>query len=88
MDAGKLFLGGIALIFIGILLIIGAAIYQAFTQSKEGKIEAGGVVFIGPIPIIWGTSKEMTKTMLFVGMIIGAILAVLYALNYAKTPRP
>ncbi|MEM4897455.1 MAG: DUF131 domain-containing protein, partial [Pyrobaculum sp.] len=42
------------LILLGIVLITLAALL------KGGRAEAGGVVLIGPLPIVFGTSQRIT----------------------------
>lgn len=52
-------------------------------EASRGKdTEFGGVIFIGPIPIIFGKDKKMSKTMLFLGLAIALILFVLYVLIF------
>jgi len=48
---------GIILVLVGVIVAFIGIITTAF-KSKESKVEAGGVVFIGPIPIIGATSKN------------------------------
>jgi len=54
---------GFALIFLGVL---GAAVGGG--GGGKGRVEGGGVIMIGPIPIIFGTSSKMA--------VIAAVLAV------------
>ncbi len=78
-----LFLGGMLIIFIGFILIFVGAIIEgekSNSNNQENKTQAGGVIFIGPIPIVFGSSKEITKWMLIVALIIAIILIVLYIL--------
>jgi len=48
---------GLALILIGIFAIVIGLLLLAF--SKSAKVEGGGIVFIGPFPIIFGTSERI-----------------------------
>jgi len=55
MDKGSLLiLSGMGLIMIGFLLVFIGMLLSA--ASGEGEVEGGGVIMIGPIPIIFGTS--------------------------------
>lgn len=68
---------GIAAVITGMLLIfIGSA--SLSSGKNEGndytKISTGGVVLIGPIPIIFGNDKSMVSV-----AIIGAILLMILA---------
>lgn len=60
-----LFFMGIALIFLGFFLMMIAAFV-----SGTGKLEGGGVVFIGPFPIGFATSKRMMYLLLMISLII------------------
>ncbi|MCY0860414.1 MAG: DUF131 domain-containing protein [Sulfolobaceae archaeon] len=78
-----LLLGGILIIFIGFILIFIGALIEGEKNSsntQENKTQAGGIIFIGPIPIVFGSSKEITKWMLIIALIIAIILIVLYIL--------
>jgi len=44
---------------------------------EKPKITTGGVIFIGPIPIVWGSDKKVSKNMWYVAIIITIILVVL-----------
>jgi len=55
MAAENLVSIGIIVILIGFILVFAGTVLQ----SGKTKIEAGGIVFIGPIPVIGTTSKKM-----------------------------
>lgn len=67
-----LVIAGVILVFLGMILIFFGVLAGALSGIKEGKVsgktEAGGVILIGPIPIIFGTSWRMA--------IIASILAI------------
>ena len=51
--------------------------------SSEGAPPArrwGGVLFLGPIPVIFGSDPRMTRTMLLVGVVLFLALVVLTVL--------
>ncbi len=65
---------GILVLIIGIFLIfIGSIIQSTSSNQKENadktEIKTGGVIMIGPIPIIFGNDKGM--------MVTGVILAII-----------
>ena len=67
------YLGWIFL-FIGILLVcISAisAIKDSDSEDNETRIESKGIIFLGPIPIVWGYGKRGW-------MIAGAIGIILF----------
>lgn len=60
---------GLALILLGFLVIIlGIALFA------KGPVRGGGVLLIGPIPIVWGTDKEIVKWVLLIATITVVIL--------------
>jgi len=66
MVSENLILVGILVILIGFVLVfIGSLI-----KAKSSKTEFGFVGFIGPIPVGFGTSKEIIIFALIVGLII------------------
>jgi uncharacterized protein (TIGR00304 family) len=65
---------GIGLIFVGILIIVVAAILLSVAGAKKGKVKGGGVVMIGPIPIIFGTDKKSLETVLVLSLALTVVL--------------
>ncbi len=76
MKGMDLTLVGFALVFLGIILIFLGVAGQATRGGAE--VRGGGVVMIGPIPIIFGTDVESTKTviLLAIALIVVALLAL------------
>lgn len=66
---------GMALVLAGFLLIFAYAFL-----TGGGKAEAGGMVLIGPIPIIFGTSPWATLAAAAIGLLI--LLAALFLYFY------
>lgn len=61
---------GTGLILLGmLLLVIGIA------TTGNGNVEGGGIVFIGPIPVVFGSDSRMTWLAVVIG---GLMLAALY----------
>jgi len=79
MKGEILIISGIALIFIGFLLVFLGTLISAL--GGEGEVEGGGVIMIGPIPIVFGTSRgavtlvSILAVLLMVLWIIGALIA-------------
>lgn len=46
--------------------------------DPQKKVQSGGVIFIGPIPIVFGSNKKMTKYIIVISIII-LIFYLLYA---------
>ncbi|WP_258083426.1 TIGR00304 family membrane protein [Thermococcus thermotolerans] len=79
MDKGSLLiLAGMGMILLGFLLVfIGTAV---LALGGEGEVEGGGVIMIGPVPIIFGTGRGVgiaviLAIILMALWIIGALLA-------------
>jgi len=56
---------------------------DALPVSPEGAPPArrwGGVLFLGPIPVIFGSDPRMTRTMLLIGVVLFLALVVLTVL--------
>jgi len=72
---GEVLIGsGIILILIGFLLVfVGSFILAA---GGEGNVEGGGVIMIGPIPIVFGTGRGAT-----VAAVLALILMVLWIIG-------
>ncbi|NWF87258.1 DUF131 domain-containing protein [Candidatus Bathyarchaeota archaeon] len=65
-----LFLVGFVMIFIGIIILMIAALFYG-----EGTINFGGIIFTGPFPIVIGVGSDAVLTVLFA--IILAVLSVI-----------
>ncbi|MFP4655895.1 MAG: TIGR00304 family membrane protein [Methanohalobium sp.] len=68
MNVEKLLKFGTILIFIGFFMVFLGMIF-AFIQGT-GQNDFGGLIMIGPVPIVFGSSPEITITMLVIGLTI------------------
>lgn len=74
---------GIALMFVGILVILVALILLFLQGVKgEGKVRGGGAIIIGPFPIVFGTDKESIKTVLWLALLLTILLIVMIVISY------
>ncbi|QGA53442.1 DUF131 domain-containing protein [Sulfolobus sp. E5-1-F] len=81
MDLNILFDIGFLLIFIGIIILFVGMIREANKSSdRDQKTQVGGVIFIGPIPIVFGSSKGIAKWMLIVAIILFILMIIFYIL--------
>lgn len=68
-----LFITGIILVIMGFILV-----FAGMTMSlANGEGDFGGLILIGPIPIAFGSSPEITSTMLWAGVLIAVIYIAL-----------
>ena len=79
MDGRGLILAGMGLILIGFLLVFIGTIVSAL--GGEGDVEGGGVIMIGPIPIVFGTSRGAAGMAMILAILLMAlwIIAALLA---------
>ena len=79
VNYNSIILMGFAVLILGILLIfIGTALQSSSNDSKT-EIHTGGVILIGPIPIIFGNDR----TLILFGVIFAIIIMILsYFLFY------
>lgn len=69
---------GVLLAITGILAIAAGVLYSAL--RGDSNVSAGGVVFIGPIPIVFGSDRKTAYS----AAVLGIILMVVYYLVYRK----
>lgn len=69
---------GILLIFIGFFIAMLSVILSLKESVKESKVEGGGVLLIGPVPIVFGTNKEIVKIILLVLLVILLALILMW----------
>lgn len=77
--ASLLYIAGFAFILIGIIIL---AMNMFFRKKGKHKGEVGGVILIGPFPIIFGTSSRMMKVMLIIAFAFVAIILFMTLLPY------
>ncbi|HDO41506.1 MAG TPA: DUF131 domain-containing protein [Candidatus Bathyarchaeota archaeon] len=88
MDATFIFLMGFILIILGVLLSFIATVIMFFSRFRDRKakvIRGGGLIMIGPIPIIFGTDKETMKILILLSitLMVMALIFIL-VLNWAS----
>ncbi len=76
---------GLLLIIIGVFIVfIGVVASVLSSGGEEGKTEYGGVIIIGPIPIVFGSNSRMALA----AAVLGVILLILSILAYYLLGRP
>ena len=80
VQGSTIIIAGIIAIFIGFILVFVGTALQA-SSSKTSDVKTGGVILIGPIPIIFGSDKGTIITAAVMAVII-MILA--YFLFYRR----
>jgi uncharacterized protein (TIGR00304 family) len=84
----KLITVGFLLVFIGVLIIILGVSSMAYEARKiggvetpEGGLRGGGVIMIGPIPIIFGTDVSALKIVMILAIVLMVIAVLLIILH-------
>lgn len=73
MNTQLLVAAGILLIIVGILVLTAGLLLGSLKQdSSDTRIQGGGVVFIGPIPIIFGTDRNSAIIVIVLALILTA----------------
>ncbi|MCC6043200.1 MAG: DUF131 domain-containing protein [Candidatus Verstraetearchaeota archaeon] len=81
MPADPMFVVGLVLVLAGVALVVASSIM--LVRSGRGRCESSGVILIGPIPIIWGTSKKVTAIMGIVTAVVILLVVLLWLASLA-----
>jgi uncharacterized protein (TIGR00304 family) len=82
IDSATLYALGIALIFVGVLVIVISVILFSVSGAEKGKVKGGGAIIIGPLPIIFGTDYKSLKTVLLLSLVLIVMLVVAMIVYY------
>jgi TIGR00304 family protein len=76
VNGNTILIAGIAVVILGMLLIfVGTALQSG---SKTGEVKTGGVILIGPIPIIFGTDKGLVITAVILAIVLMVVAYLLF----------
>lgn len=80
MDAGTLYQIGLVLVFAGFALAFISAFIPALRGSRSNsRTKGGGIVMIGPFPIIFGTDIGSVKVLILLSILLMvAVLAFMW----------
>jgi uncharacterized protein (TIGR00304 family) len=83
----KLITVGFLIVLIGMLVILAGVFSTAYQSWKTGGVErpeagvrGGGIVMIGPIPIIFGSDVGALKIVMILAIALMVIAAILFFL--------
>lgn len=71
---------GVAITFIGFITVF-LGIILTMLQNPEGS-QIGGIILIGPIPIAFGSSPEITASMLWLGLLVAVLYLFLWKMKH------
>jgi len=69
---------GFFIVFVSIMILV----FKSIKGAGKGEVEGGGVIVIGPIPIVFGTSKRVTEFLLILAIILFLLALVFFLLPY------
>ncbi|WP_342364419.1 TIGR00304 family membrane protein [Pyrobaculum islandicum] len=69
---------GLLLIFLGFILFILATLRVAKDEAK--RAEAGGVLIVGPVPIVFGTSQRIATITMVLAVVLTLLSLLLFLL--------
>jgi uncharacterized protein (TIGR00304 family) len=64
---------GFITVFLGIILTM---------LQNPGGSQVGGIILIGPIPIVFGSSPEITTNMLWLGLLVTVLYLFLWKMRH------
>jgi len=67
----------VALMIAGLLIMI----MGALTKETERRVEGGGVVILGPIPIVFSSSQRVAKAILVLAIILTLMTLILHLVS-------
>lgn len=76
---------GFVLVFIGIITIMAGVFHEAYQSQKEGEspdIRGGGIIMIGPIPIIFGSDTPSLKVVIILAIVLIVISFIISFLRF------
>ena len=85
MNEQLLWTVGFILILAGFVVVFVAALLLFFRALRgKGRVRGGGVVMIGPVPIVFGTDKESVKMLLLLSIALIAFVLILTIFSYYR----
>jgi len=79
---------GLFIIFIGFIIIIFALLFREVEKGEEAISKGGGIIIIGPIPIVFGSDKQMILFAAVIGIILTIFALIIFLVfnNYMGIP--
>ena len=71
-----LVLAGLVVVLVGIGVMVAAMLSQAGKQGTE--VRGGGVILVGPVPIIFGSDMKWASVAIVLAIVLIALTLVLY----------
>lgn len=68
---------GIILLIIGVMIILIGTLIALLMNRGKGRIEGGGLILIGPIPIFLGTNRKIITIMMIIVFFLLILMFIL-----------
>jgi uncharacterized membrane protein len=75
-----LFIAGFFMIFLGVMLLVAAALLS------NGSVNFGALIFVGPLPLVVGVGPEVTWMVLF-AIILAVLSIIMFLILLRKTNK-
>lgn len=66
------------LVVVGVLLIFLSSLSSEEHKPGEKHVEGGGVIVIGPLPVVIGTSERITKVLIALAIALFLVVLITY----------
>lgn len=68
---------GFTILILGVLLIIIGILGLTLKSFKRGNVEGGGVVIIGPIPIVFSSSQKVAGWLILLAVLFFVFILII-----------
>ena len=75
-----LFAAGFTLIILGSIMLLLTFISRFI--GAAGRVNIGGIIFVGPFPIIFGSDRRFLRMMAIASLMLAVIFLILAALKF------
>ena len=73
---------GAILIVAGFLVVAAAMLQIRKAPRSRSAVRGGGIIMIGPIPIIFGTDEKSVRIIIILALILVSSLAIFYLIQF------
>ncbi len=78
---------GVFIVLGFILVLVGMLIILLGIIKGSSRVEGGGVVVIGPIPIVFGTNIKVTKMLMILAIVLMLLTIFLFIITQSASLR-
>ncbi len=65
---------GIILVFVGFIVVL----LSMISAGGRSRVEGGGVIIIGPVPIVFGSNRNVTSLLLVLAIILTVLTIIMF----------